>query len=46
MTVKGAGKLSAIANSVGKRLKSKASRLRLPSTFVTYPRRSAMAGQN
>lgn len=46
MSVKDAGELSNIANSVGARLKSKSSRFGLPATFVTFPRRSALAGQD
>ena len=44
--VKDAGELSTIANSVGARLKSKGSRFGLPATFMTFPQRSALAGQS
>ncbi|MEX3983622.1 hypothetical protein AB4Y45_32090 [Paraburkholderia sp. EG287A] len=46
MTVKEAGNLSAMATAVGARLKSKGSRYGLPATFVTFPWRSALAGQD
>lgn len=46
MTVKDAGELSNMAKAVGARLKSKGSRFGLPATFITFPLRSAMAGQD